>query len=89
MPVNAEFTEIIPANGENVIPAVTICNLNRFVNSKINMPESEENFYKLGLNLSACEAMKKVSQPRSQGLSSYRLGRARRETLVGPGHVPL
>lgn len=66
-PISTEFTEVIPANGELVFPAVTICNLNRFVKRKINMPESEGDFSKLGLNLSACEAIKKVNKDMTCG----------------------
>ena len=66
-PVNTEVTEIIPADGELKFPAVTICNLNRFVKRKINMPESEVDFYNLGLNLSACEAIKKVNKDMTCG----------------------
>ena len=66
-PVNTELTEVVPANGKVVFPAVTICNLNRFVKRKINMLESERDFYKLGLNLSACEAIKKVNKEMTCG----------------------
>lgn len=61
-PVSIEFTEIIPEKGELTFPAVTICNLNRFVKTKINMFENDENFYKMSLNLSACEAIKMVNE---------------------------
>lgn len=57
-PVNTEFSEIVPEKGELTFPAVTICNLNRFVKTKINMFENDDNFYKMSLNLSACEAIK-------------------------------
>ena len=65
--VITESSEIVPANGELVFLAVTICNLNRFVKRKINMLESEGDFYKLGLNLSACEAIKKVNKDMTCG----------------------
>lgn len=61
-PVHIEYAEIIPESGNLTFPAVTICNLNRFVKRKINMAENEEDFYKLGLNLYVCEAIKKVSE---------------------------
>ena len=54
-PTTTNFEEVVPEIGELKFPAVTICNLNRFVKSKINMLENDEDFYKLGLNLSACK----------------------------------
>ncbi|KAL9956703.1 hypothetical protein ACROYT_G038224 [Oculina patagonica] len=66
-PVNTEFAEIIPELGKLTFPAVTICNLNRFVKRKINMADTEEDFQKLGLNLSACEAIKKVNKDMTCG----------------------
>lgn len=66
-PVNTEFVEIITENGELKFPAVTICNLNRFVKRKINMFENEQDFSKLGLKLSACEAIKKINRNMSCG----------------------
>ena len=60
-PVSVSFTEVAPEKGELTFPAVTICNLNRFVKSKIEMLESED-FDKLGLNLSVCEVVKSVSE---------------------------
>ena len=61
-PINTEFSEIIPELGNFTFPAVTICNLNRFVKRKINMAETDEDFQTLGLNLSVCEAVKKVNK---------------------------
>ena len=66
-PVSTESTEIIPELGKLTFPAVTICNLNRFVKTKINMFESDENFRKQGLNLSACEEIKKVNKDMTCG----------------------
>lgn len=66
-PFNTEFTEVVPENGEISFPAVTICNLNRFVKRKINMFENDENFHKMGLNLSACEVTSKVNKSLSCG----------------------
>ena len=66
-PVSIDFTEVIPEHGELAFPAVTICNLNRFVKSKINMFENDGDFNKLGLNLSACEKIKLVNKDMSCG----------------------
>ena len=61
-PVTVSFNEVVPEPGELKFPAVTICNLNRFVKSKIEMLESDEDFDKLGLNLSVCEVVKSVEE---------------------------
>ena len=66
-PVSTEFAEVIPEHGELTFPAVTICNLNRFVKSKVNMFEKDENFRRLGLNLAACEAVKMVNKDMTCG----------------------
>lgn len=66
-PVNTDFTEVIPEQGELTFPAVTICNLNRFVKSKVNMFENNGDFFKMKLNLSACEAVKLVHRDMSCG----------------------
>lgn len=66
-PVSTEFTEVIPELGMLTFPAVTICNLNRFVKRKINIADTEEDFEKLGLNLSVCEAVKKVNKDMTCG----------------------
>lgn len=41
-------------------PAVTICNLNRFMKSKIDMVDEDENFVKMGLNISGCSEISEV-----------------------------
>ena len=56
-PVSTEYMEVTPEDGKLTFPAVTICNLNRFVKTKINLPENDENFEKLGLNLSVCNVI--------------------------------
>lgn len=61
-PVATDFTEVVPEGGLFTFPAVTICNLNRFVKSKIDMSANNSDFYKLGLNLSACEVVKSVNK---------------------------
>ncbi|XP_068672881.1 acid-sensing ion channel 2-like [Montipora foliosa] len=66
-PVALSFTEVIPESGQLEFPAVTICNLNRFVKSKVDMFESDKNFYKLGLNLSACGMVGLVKKDMSCG----------------------
>ena len=75
-PATTSFEEVIPKLGEVKFPAVTICNLNRFVKSKINMFENDKDFYKLSLNLSACENIKTVNKDMSCGqglLCAYEL----------------
>ncbi|XP_067044896.1 acid-sensing ion channel 2-like isoform X2 [Acropora muricata] len=61
-PVTVSFTEVVPEPGELKFPAVTICNLNRYVKSKIEMLESDEEFDELRLNLSVCEVVKSVTE---------------------------
>ena len=41
-------------------PAVTICNLNKFMKSKIDMADEDENFEKMGLNISGCSEIREV-----------------------------
>ena len=41
-------------------PAVTICNLNMFMKSKIDMTDDDENFEKLELNISGCNEIRAV-----------------------------
>ncbi|XP_022780330.1 acid-sensing ion channel 2-like isoform X1 [Stylophora pistillata] len=59
-PINVEYTEVVPESGNLIFPAITICNLNRFVKRKIYTPDDEKDFHKLGLNLPSCAAVKKV-----------------------------
>ena len=66
-PVATNFEKVVPELGEIKFPAVTICNLNRFVKSKIDIFEDDEDFYQLGLNLSACEKIKMVNKDMSCG----------------------
>ena len=66
-PVTTAFTEVISEDGELTFPAVTICNLNRFVKSKINMFENDDDFDTLGLNLSACKVVKSINKGMSCG----------------------
>lgn len=39
---------------------VIICNLNRFMRFKIDMLDEDENFVKMGLNISGCNEICKV-----------------------------
>ena len=41
-------------------PAVTICNLNKFMKSKIDVTDVDENFVKMGLNISGCSKTREV-----------------------------
>jgi len=41
-------------------PAVTICNLNKFMKSKIDVADEDENFVKMGLNISGCSETREV-----------------------------
>ena len=41
-------------------PAVTICNLNKFMKSKIDLADEDENFVKMGLNISGCSETREV-----------------------------
>ena len=41
-------------------PAVTICNLNTVMRSKIDMADEDENFEKMGLNISGCNEVREV-----------------------------
>lgn len=41
-------------------PAVTFCNLNKFMKSKIDVPDEDENFVKMGLNISGCSETREV-----------------------------
>lgn len=52
-PTKTVITQETPT-GTLKLPAVTICNLNKFMKTKIDMPDEEENFVKMGLNISGC-----------------------------------
>ena len=58
-PIKTEISQETPTEGLK-FPAVTICNLNRFMRSKIDTADEDENFVKMGLNISGCNETCKV-----------------------------
>ena len=54
-PIKTEISQETPTEGLK-FPAVTICNLNRFMRSKIDKADEDENFVKRILNISGCNA---------------------------------
>ena len=58
-PTKTVITQGTPKGGLK-FPAVTICNLNKFMKSKIDMADDDENFVKMGLNISGCHVTRKV-----------------------------
>ena len=58
-PIKTVISQESPIEGLK-FPAVTICNLNRFMRSKIDTADEDENFVKLGLNISGCSEIRKV-----------------------------
>jgi len=58
-PTKTVITQETSADGLK-FPAVTICNLNKFAKSKIDMADEDENFEKMGLNISGCSEILKV-----------------------------
>ena len=58
-PTKTVITQEAPTGGLK-FPAVTICNLNKFAKSKIDMPDEDENFVKMGLNISGCSETRGV-----------------------------
>lgn len=59
LPMKTVITQEEPPNGLK-FPAVTICNLNKFMKSKIDMADDEKSFKKLGLNISGCDEIREV-----------------------------
>ena len=57
--IKTVISEEIPTNGLK-FPAVTICNLNKFMRSKIDVPDEDERFEKMGLNISGCSETRHV-----------------------------
>lgn len=53
LPIKTVISHETPTDGL-VFPAVTICNLNKFMRSKINVADDDERFLKMGLNISGC-----------------------------------
>ena len=58
-PTKTVITQETPT-GALKFPAVTICNLNKFMKSKIDMADDDENFVKMGLNISGCHEIREV-----------------------------
>ncbi|KAL9956686.1 hypothetical protein ACROYT_G038204 [Oculina patagonica] len=58
-PIKTIISQETPIKGLK-FPAVTICNLNKFMKSKIDMADVDENFEKLGLNISGCSETRAV-----------------------------
>ena len=58
-PTKTVITQLTPTGGLK-FPAVTICNLNKFMKSKIEMADGDENFVKMGLNISGCSETREV-----------------------------
>ena len=58
-PTKTVITQETPTDGLK-FPAVTICDLNKFMKTKIDMKDEEENFVKMGLNISGCSETREV-----------------------------
>ena len=58
-PIKTVISQETPTGGLK-FPAVTICNLNRFMRSKIDTADEDENFVKMGLNISGCSEIRAV-----------------------------
>jgi len=58
-PTKTVITQETPTDGLK-FPAVTICNLNKFMKSKIDVPDEDENFVKMGLNITGCSEIREV-----------------------------
>ena len=58
-PIKTMISQETPSEGLK-FPAVTMCNLNKFMRSKINTADEDENFVKLGLNISGCSEIREV-----------------------------
>ena len=58
-PIKTVISQETPTEGLK-FPAVSICNLNKFMRSKIDTDDKNENFVKLGLNISGCSEIREV-----------------------------
>ena len=58
-PIKTVISQETPSDGLK-FPAVTICNLNRFMKTKIDMVDNDENFEKMGLNIGGCSETRAV-----------------------------
>jgi len=54
LPIKTTISLETPTNGLT-FPAVTVCNLNKLMRSKIDVPDKDERFEKLGLNINGCK----------------------------------
>ena len=58
-PIKTVISQETPTEGLK-FPAVTICNLNTLMKSKIDTADEDENFVKMGLNISGCSETREV-----------------------------
>ena len=58
-PIKTVISQETPTDGL-IFPAVTICNLNMLMKSKIDLADDDENFEKMGLNISGCKELRAV-----------------------------
>ena len=58
-PTKTVITQLTPTGGLK-FPAVTICNLNKFMKSKVDLADEDENFAKMGFNVSGCSETRQV-----------------------------
>ena len=58
-PIKTVISQETPTEGLK-FPAVTICNLNTLMKSKIDMADEDENFTKMRLNISGCSETREV-----------------------------
>ena len=58
-PMKTVVSQATPAAGLK-FPAVTICNLNKLMKSKIDVSDEDENFANMGLNISGCSEIREV-----------------------------
>ncbi|KAJ7378336.1 hypothetical protein OS493_023586 [Desmophyllum pertusum] len=59
LPIKTVISQETPTDGLKC-PAVTICNLNKFMKSKIDVADEDENFEKMELNISGCSEIGEV-----------------------------
>ena len=59
LPIKTVISQETPENGLT-FPAVTVCNLNMLMKSKIDVSDEDEKFQKLGLNISGCSETRAV-----------------------------
>ena len=58
-PIKTVISQETPTGGLK-FPAVSICNLNKFMKSKIDVTDQDEKFQKMGLNISGCSETRAV-----------------------------